>query len=184
MISLGESFGGVVGGHDDEDFCVDHLGGIIQRMIYIGADHRGWELKAKIEKFLQGRGYEFEDVGAFEYEHDDDYVDFAVLVAQGVAKNPENNQGIVICGSGVGVDVTANKVRGIRCGLGWEVDQVWEARKDDNVNVLALAADNIDEEKAMRLVEKFLETEFVKTDRYLRRIEKIKRYEKEIACGF
>ena len=153
-------------------------------MIFIGADHRGWELKAKINKWLQGRGYEFEDVGAFEYEHDDDYVDFAVLAAQGVAKDPVNNRGIVICGSGVGVDVTANKVRGIRCGLGWEEDQVFEARKDDNINMLALAADNVGEEKALRLIEKFLETEFVESDKYLRRIEKIKRYEKEIACGF
>ena len=82
------------------------------------------------------------------------------------------------------MDVTANKVRGVRCGLGWEEDQVFEARKDDNINVLALAADNVDEEKALRLIEKFLETEFVESDRYLRRIEKIKRYEKEIACGF
>ena len=153
-------------------------------MIFIGADHRGWELKAKINKWLQGRGYEFEDVGAFEYEHDDDYVDFSVLAAQGVARNPVNSRGIVICGSGVGVDVTANKVRGIRCGLGWEEDQVFEARKDDNINMLALAADNVGEEKALRLIEKFLETEFVESDKYLRRIEKIKKYEKEIACGF
>lgn len=145
-------------------------------MIFIGADHRGFELKAKINKWLFGRGYEFEDVGAFEYDHEDDYADYAILVAQKVAE--KNKRGVVICGSGVGVDIAANKVKGVRCGLGWEEDQVHAARKEDNINALALAADNVDEKKAMKLVETFLETEFVETDRYLRRVEKIARWER------
>lgn len=144
-------------------------------MIYIGADHRGFELKGKIAKWLAGRGYEFEDMGAYEYDHEDDYVDYAILTAQKVVE--KNARGIVICGSGVGVDIMANKVKGARCGLGWEEDQVHAARKEDNINVLALAADNIDAEKAMKLTETFLETEFVQTDRYLRRGEKIARWE-------
>lgn len=150
-------------------------------MIYIGADHRGFELKAKINKWLQGRGYEFEDVGAYEYDHDDDYVDYAIWVAQKVAQNPDKNRGVVICGSGVGAEIAANKVKRIRCGLGFEIDQVHAARKDDDINVLALAADNTDEEKALQLVAKFLETEFITSDRYLRRIEKIGRYEDQLA---
>lgn len=145
-------------------------------MIFIGADHRGFELKAKINKWLFGRGYEFEDVGAFEYDHEDDYADYAILVAQRIAER--NKRGVVICGSGVGVDIAANKVKGVRCGLGWEEDQVHAARKEDNINALALAADNVDEKKAMKLVETFLETEFVETDRYLRRVEKIARWER------
>lgn len=153
-------------------------------MIYIGADHRGWELKAKIARWLKGRGYDFEDLGAFEYDRDDDYVDFAVEVAQKVAQNPERHWGILVCGSGVGMCVAANKVKGIRCGLGFEVDQVNQARKDDNINVLSIASDNIDEEKTLKLAEQFLETEFVESDKYLRRIEKVRRYEQEIACGF
>lgn len=144
-------------------------------MIYIGADHHGFELKARINKWLEGRGYEFEDVGAYEYEHDDDYVDYAIAVGQKVAAR--NGRGVVICGSGVGADIAANKVERVRCGLGWEEDQVCAARKDDNINVLALAADNLEEEKALKLVERFLETEFVEHERYLRRIEKMKRYE-------
>jgi ribose 5-phosphate isomerase B len=146
-------------------------------MIYIGADHRGFELKAKINEWMQGRNIEFQDLGAFEYNHDDDYVDYAVLVGQAVAKHPQRNRGIVLCGSGVGVDIAVNKVNDIRCGLGWEMDQVHSARKDDNINCLALAADNVDVAKALKLVETFLETEFVESDRYLRRIEKIARYE-------
>ncbi len=145
-------------------------------MIFIGADHRGFELKAKIAKWLAGRGYEFEDVGAFEYDHEDDYVDFAISVGEKTVE--KGGRGIVICGSGVGVDIAANKVAGVRCGLGWEADQVHAARKEDNINVLALPADNVEEEKALKLAETFLETEFVQTDRYLRRIEKISRFER------
>ncbi len=150
-------------------------------MIYIGSDHHGFELKAKINEWLTGRELEFEDAGAFEYDSGDDYVDFAIDVAQKVARAPEANRGIVLCGSGVGVEIAANKVQRIRCGLGFEEDQVFASRKDDNINVLALAADNTDEFKAIELVEKFLETEFVRSDRYLRRIEKISRYEKAAA---
>ncbi len=146
-------------------------------MIYLGADHRGFELKAKIAKWLQGRGFEFQDLGAFEYDHDDDYVDYAILVAQAVGKNPDRNRGLVICGSGVGVDIAANKVNQVRCGLGFAEDQVHAARKDDNINILALAADNTDEDQALKLAEKFLETEFAQSDRYMKRIEKITRYE-------
>ena len=144
-------------------------------MIYLGADHRGFELKAKINIWLQNRRFEFEDLGAYEYNHDDDYVDVAIAVAQKVAE--KNTRGIVICGSGVGVDIAANKVKGVRCGLGFLEDQVHAARKDDNINILAIAADNISEQLAHKLVEKFLETEFVESERYLRRVEKIKRYE-------
>lgn len=150
-------------------------------MIIIGADHNGFELKGRIAKWLAGRQYEFEDVGAYERDHNDDYTDFGIAVAQKVAQNPEKSRGIVLCGSGVGVSIAANKVAGIRCGLGFAVDQVHEARKDDNINVLALAAENITEDLAMELVEKFLETEFAESDKYLRRIEKIKRYEQAVS---
>lgn len=144
-------------------------------MIYLGADHRGYDLKAKIAKWLSGRGYEFEDMGAYEYNHDDDYVDYAIKVAEAVA---HSGRGVVICGSGVGVEIAANKVARVRCGLGFAEDQVHAARKDDNINVLAIACDNTDEEHALKLIEKFLETSFAESDRYLRRIEKISRYER------
>jgi len=146
-------------------------------VIFIGADHRGFELKAQINEWLSGRGFEFEDKGAYEADKSDDYVDFAIAVAQGVAKNPGKNRGIVICGSGVGVDVAANKVNGIRCGLGFAADQVHAARKDDNINVLALASDNTVYEEALQIVEQFLEAEFVDSESHRRRIEKIERIE-------
>ncbi len=153
---------------------------IIREMIFIGADHRGIELKAKINEWLKAREYEFEDLGAYEDIAEDDYVDYAIDVGLHVAKNPEKNRGIVICGSGVGVDVAANKVDKIRCGLGFEPDQVHAARKDDDINVLALASDNTPFDEAFALVEQFLETEHVDSERYKRRIEKISRLEKVV----
>jgi len=151
-------------------------------MIYIGADHRGWELKAKINRWLKGRGYEFEDLGAYEYNTWDDFADYAIDTAQRVTAGGEKNRGILVCGSGIGMCIAANKVRGIRAGLGFAPDQVHAARKDDNINILVLASDNTDELAALEL-EKFLETEFVESDNYLRRIEKISRYEGQPAVG-
>jgi ribose 5-phosphate isomerase B len=150
-------------------------------MIFIAADHHGVELKAKINEWLKGRDYEFEDLGAFEYNPWDDYVDYAIDAAQRVAANPEANRGILLCGSGVGMCIAANKVGKIRAGLGFASDQVYEARKKDGINILTLPADNLDEVMAVELVEKFLETEFVKSDSYIRRNEKIIRYEREPA---
>ena len=146
-------------------------------MIYIGADHHGFELKAKINQWLKGREYTFEDLGAYEHDPWDDYTDFAVEVAEKVAVNPRKNWGILICGSGVGMSIAANKVKDIRAGIGFAVDQIYTARKDDNINVLVLAADNTDEILALQIVAKFFETEFVESDKYLRRLEKISRYE-------
>jgi ribose 5-phosphate isomerase B len=147
-------------------------------MVYVAADHHGVELKAKINEWLKGREYEFEDLGAYEYNPWDDYVDFAIDTAQKVASNPEGNRGILICGSGVGMCVAANKVKKVRAGLGFAPDQVHAARKEDNINVLTMAADSIDEVLALELVEQFLDTEFVKSDSYLRRNEKVARYER------
>jgi ribose 5-phosphate isomerase B len=147
-------------------------------MIFIAADHHGVELKAKINEWLKGRSYEFEDLGAFEYDPWDDYVDYAIDAAQRVASDPEKNRGILICGSGVGMCIAANKVKKVRAGLGFATDQVHAARKEDNINILTLAADNLDEVQALEFVEQFLDTEFVKSDIYLRREEKIIRYER------
>ena len=146
-------------------------------MIYLGADHRGFELKAKIAKWLAGRGFEFRDMGAFEHDQEDDYVDFAILVAEQVRQDPDKHRGIVLCGSGVGVDIAANKVSGIRCGLGFAPDQAHAARRDDDINVLAIASDNVDLEQALKIVEQFLTTEHLTTERYERRIGKIARLE-------
>ena len=148
-------------------------------MIFIGADHRGFELKAKINKWLFGRGYEFEDVGAFEYDHEDDYADYAILVAQRIAER--NKRGVVICGSGVGVDIAANKVKGIRAALCNDTYSAKMSRLHNAANVLILPGRVIDNEVAKIIVKIWFSTPF-EGGRHQRRLDKIKAIEAKVKC--
>ncbi|MEK9178730.1 MAG: RpiB/LacA/LacB family sugar-phosphate isomerase [Patescibacteria group bacterium] len=139
--------------------------------IFIGADHRGFELKEKLKSFLQTE-YEMEDCGSLTYEQTDDASDYASKVALKVLENPES-LGIVICGSGAAVDIAANRYKGVRCGLGFDVSQIEHMRGWDHINVLALPSDNLDLEKAKSLVKAFLETELKQEERMIRRIKKL-----------
>src|SRR3989344_9616222 len=106
-------------------------------MIYLGADHRGDNLKEKIKKFLTESGRIFEDMGNFAYDPNDDYTDFAKLVAQKVAEKPEEYKGVLICGSGVGGDITANKFPRVRSALAADVATPKQSREHDDTNVLS-----------------------------------------------
>lgn len=144
--------------------------------IYLGADHRGFELKNEIKNWLDSSGNQVEDCGANDFQQFDDYVDFAKVVAEKVA-GEQGGRGVVICGSGAGVDIAANKINGVRSVLGFNVEQVKAARSDDNVNVLALAANFTFFEDSKSLIETFLQTPYNPTDNHARRIEKIKTLE-------
>jgi ribose 5-phosphate isomerase B len=144
--------------------------------IFIGADHRGFELKNQLLAWLSESGYEVEDCGAKEFISTDDYPDYAEAVGRKVAEEA-GNRGIVICGSGAGVDIAANKIDGVRCSIGFNIEQVKAARKDDNLNVLALASNFVIFEDAKVLVDTFLHTPYDPTDNHARRIEKIKNLE-------
>ncbi|BCX14404.1 MAG: ribose 5-phosphate isomerase B [Patescibacteria group bacterium] len=144
--------------------------------IYLGADHRGYQLKEKIARFLFEKGYSFEDMGALSFNPDDDYPVFAEKVASMVASEPEN-KGILICGSGVGVSIVANKFDNIRAGLGISEKQVESSRRDDDINILALAADFTNEAEALKMVLAFLETRFSGEEKHKRRLEDITRIE-------
>lgn len=146
-------------------------------MIYIGADHRGYELKEKLKTFLGELGYDYEDMGAFEYNKDDDYPDFAKAVAEKVVQGG-SNKGILICGSDIGMAAAANKIKGIRAGGATIPEQVAAAVHDDNINVLSVSADFVDEIQAEELIKTFLETKFGGDEKYVRRINKIKELEK------
>ncbi len=146
-------------------------------MIYIGADHRGYKLKEALKIYLQELNYVCEDLGAKELIPDDDYPDYAILVAEKVAEDPENNRGILICGSGVGVDIVANKIRNIRSALCFDVKQARMSRNDDNANILSLSADFISEDLAKEIVKTWLETPFSGLEHHVRRIEKIRKIE-------
>ena len=147
-------------------------------MIFIGADHRGYNLKEVLKIYLKELNFEFEDFGALELNLDDDQPDVALIVAKKVAENPEENRGILICGSGVGVDMVANKIKGIRSALCFDAAQARASRNDDDTNVLSLTADFIAEEKAKKIVKVWLETPYAKLEKYERRLNKIKEIEK------
>ena len=145
-------------------------------MIFIGADHRGYELKEKIAKWLFEMKREFQDLGAESLNMHDDYTKYAEDVASLVAKT-EGSRGILLCGSGVGVEVVANKFDGIRAGIGESVLQVEAGRNDDDMNVLVIATDFTSEKDAKAMLIAFLETKFSGKARYERRLEEIKEIE-------
>ncbi len=140
--------------------------------IFIGADHRGFELKEKLKNFLQAEGHEVEDLGALSYEEGDDFVEYAINVARQTV-NERGGRGILLCGSGAGVEIAANKIGGARCTLGYSQEQIAKARDADNVNILALASEFIDLEKAKVFVKSFLDTPYDPAERHERRIKKI-----------
>jgi len=140
-------------------------------MMYLGADHRGFALKEKAKKWLSEFGYQYEDMGAFEYNKDDDYPDFAQSVAQRVAEDPQS-RGILICGSGVGVAIAANKVKGIRAGTAINAKQIKDSVGDEDTNIVAISADYILEDEAKEIIKSFVEAKFSKAERHVRRIAK------------
>ena len=154
-------------------------------MIYLGADHRGYALKEKLKLWLEQLGYQYEDCGALEYNKDDDYPDFAELVREKIAQSQRGltsylevkPQGILICGSGIGMAVAANKIKGIRAGTAINPKQIAEAVNDEDLNVLTLSADFISEDQAKAIIKIFLKTTFAGAKRFQRRLEKIKEIE-------
>lgn len=144
--------------------------------IFIGADHRGYALKEKIAKWLFDMEFPYQDLGATHLDPNDDYTKYAEEVASLVAKT-ENSRGVLLCGSGVGVDVMANKFDGIRASIGKDVFQVEAGRSDDDMNVLVIAADFTEEKEAKAMLISFLETKFSGKAKYERRLQEIKEIE-------
>ena len=147
-------------------------------IIYIGADHRGFALKENIKRALAADGREVIDVGAATLDPGDDYPDIARALAEKVAAGGAEVRGIVICGSGFGADIVANKFNGVRCALAMSPEHICVGRHDDDVNVLSIAADFTTPEKALAIARAFLSTPFEKEEeRYVRRIQKIAQIE-------
>lgn len=142
-------------------------------IIYIGSDHRGFKLKEYLRGFLKERGYEVVDVGDAKYDEGDDFVEYAEAVARKVSVDFENARGVLICGSGVGVDVVANKFVNVRSSLASTPDQAFDARNDDDANVLCLGANYLDEAAAGKIVATWLSTPFSGEVRFTRRLKKI-----------
>ena len=140
-------------------------------MIAIGSDHGGFGLKRDIIKHLEDRGLSYKDFGTYT-DKSCDYPTYAKAVANAVASG-ECEKGIVVCGTGIGVSITANKVKGIRCALCGDCFTAEMTRLHNDANVLALGARVVGTGLALKITDTFLDTECSNEARHLRRIEMI-----------
>lgn len=140
-------------------------------MIAIGCDHGGFDLKEKVKKHLETRGIEYKDFGCYS-KASCDYPEFSKPAAKAVAYG-ECEKGIVICTTGIGISIAANKVPGIRCALCSDTVSARMTRLHNDANMLAMGAGMIGENLAMAIVDTFLDTEFSNDERHMRRISKI-----------
>lgn len=144
-------------------------------MIYLAADHRGFELKEKIKDWLSDWEYQYEDMGAFKYNPEDDYPDFVSKAAEAVANDPERSRGIVLGGSGQGEAMVANRHKSVRAAVyyGGTEKVIILSREHNNANVLSLGTFFVDEETAKKAIKLWLDTPFSNEERHIRRIQKI-----------
>ena len=145
-------------------------------MIAIGCDHGGYKLKEEIKKYLEEIGVEYKDCGTYSEERTD-YPIYAKEVADAIV-NKECDKGILICKSGCGMLIVANKFKGIRAGFVTNEEEARFAKADDNINVVAISGNNTKIEEAIKIIRIWLGTEF-KGGRYQERIDMIEKIEKE-----
>jgi ribose 5-phosphate isomerase B len=141
--------------------------------ISIGADHAGYDMKQQLIEYVRKLGHQVHDVGTFEPGKPDDYPDYAVLVAQDI-RSGAVERGILVCGSGVGVSVAANKFKGIRAGMCHDHYSAHQGVEHDDMNVLVLGARIIGPMTAEDATEAFLKAQFSGEERHLRRLNKVK----------
>jgi len=141
--------------------------------ISIGADHAGYDMKQQLIELIRKLGHEVHDVGTFEPGKPDDYPDYAVLVAQDI-RSGAAERGILVCGSGVGVSVAANKFKGIRAAMCHDHYSAHQGVEHDDMNVLVLGARIIGPMTAEDAAEAFLKAQFSGEERHLRRLNKVK----------
>ena len=140
-------------------------------MISLGSDHGGFELKNAIIKHLQERGIEYKDFGCYNTDSCD-YPIYGHAAAKAVADGT-CEKGIVVCTTGIGISIAANKIKGIRCALCTSTELAKMTRLHNNANMLALGATAVSTELALQIVDTFLDTEFSNEERHQRRVELI-----------
>ena len=146
--------------------------------IAIGMDHWGFIWKEELVSFLERQGHDLVDKGAYKHDPNDDYPDFVVSVARAVASG-EVSRGIVVCGSGVGASIAANKVPGVRCAMCHDSYSAHQGVEHDDMNVLAIGSRIVGIELAKELVEAFLSASYTGEARHQRRLDKVKAIEAE-----
>lgn len=142
-------------------------------MLYIASDHGGFQLKEFIKANLLKEGGRVVDLGPGQLVTDDDYPDYAKKVAGRVSKSPDADFGILICRSGQGMCISANKFKGVRAGLAWSVQTAKASRNDDHANILCLPSDHIKPALAQKIVQAWLNTPWSQDKRHVRRIKKV-----------
>jgi ribose 5-phosphate isomerase B len=140
--------------------------------VALGADHGGYGLKEELLPWLKEQGFEVLDLGAHSFDPGDDYPDFARAVGQAVVSGSAE-RGIIICGSGVGASVAANKIKGIRAAVCHDTYSACQGVEHDDMNVLCLGSRVIGIALAEELVSIFLKAEFSKEERHRRRLKKV-----------
>ena len=144
-------------------------------MIAIGSDHGGFELKEALKKHLDSIGVQYEDFGCYD-TNSCDYADFAAAAARAVAAG-ECDRGIVLCTTGIGVSIAANKVKGVRCALLSDPVSARLTREHNDTNMMALGAGFVGPMLALEIVDTWLDTAFSHAERHQRRIDKVMAYE-------
>ena len=145
-------------------------------LVAVGADHAGFSLKQDLVAYLKELGHEVQDVGAHRPDPNDDYPDYAQAVAEAIV-NGQTERGVLICGSGVGASVAANKIPGIRAGLCHDTYSAHQGVEHDDMNVLVLGARVVGTALAQELVHAYLNATFTGEARHRRRVEKVKSLE-------
>jgi ribose 5-phosphate isomerase B len=142
--------------------------------IYIGADHNGFAFKNKLSEYLKRSGYEVVDEGGLSLNPDDDFPQFAGRVVHAMQQDDDaDTRGILICGSGQGMAMAANRHKGVRAALAWDQEEARSARNDDDSNVLCLSAREVSFNKTLGIVHTWLMTPFAGAPRYKRRIQQL-----------
>lgn len=145
--------------------------------IALGCDHGGFPLKKEILKYLESEGIEYIDYGCYD-ENSVDYPVFAKKVAQAILSK-ECDYGMLFCGTGIGISIAANKIRGIRCGLCSDVYSAKKTKEHNNANILAMGARVIGPGLAVEIADAFLKTDYSNLDKHQRRLDLITQIENE-----
>jgi len=142
--------------------------------IYIGADHNGFEFKQKLSEALKLAGHEVVDAGDVTIDPNDDFPQFASKVVNNLLGDPDKTaKGILICGSGQGMCMAANRFKGIRASLCWNLNEARSARNDDDSNVLCLSSRYLSLEEAGSIMATWLATPFAAAPRFIRRLQQL-----------
>ncbi|MDL2342036.1 MAG: RpiB/LacA/LacB family sugar-phosphate isomerase [Patescibacteria group bacterium] len=142
--------------------------------IYIGADHNGYQYKQDLTYALQSAGHEVIDDGNVSIDPNDDFPQFAGKVVTDLLVDPDPNaRGLLICGSGQGMAMAANRFRGIRASVCWNLEEARASRNDDDSNVLCLSSRYLSIDEAQSIVTTFMQTPFAGAPRFIRRLQEL-----------